>query len=134
MSKHLHTLYPFASYPLLTDGRSILFELLDETIVKADHSKQIVFREIIHEFCQKIEFSEQLLAKRFYPLGKKHHIVVDPHHQFGQPVINNTNLLAETINELHEAGEKNHFIAKLYNISEEEVKDAVKLFHSNYAA
>lgn len=134
MASQLKTPYPFASSQVLTDGRSILYILDDGTTINADKSKQIAFREIIENFCKKIEFSKTNLAERYYPLGKQHHIVVDPHHQFGQPVIEKTNLLAETIYDLYQAGETKEFLARLYNISVKEVNDAVALFNLKAAA
>ncbi|WP_315818474.1 DUF433 domain-containing protein [Paraflavitalea speifideaquila] len=56
---------------------------------------------------------------------KDRHIVVDPHHQFGQPVIEKTNLLAETIYDLYNAGENKQFISRLYNVSVREINDAI---------
>jgi uncharacterized protein (DUF433 family) len=67
-------------------------------------------------------------------LGKEHQIVVDPHHQFGQPVIENTNLLAETIYDLCKAGEKKEMLSHLYNISVKEINDAVAFFSTKKAA
>lgn len=133
MALHLKTQYPFASSKVLTTGKSILFTLDDGTTIQADKSKQIVFREIIESFCKKIEFSENELAQRYWPLGKKHSIIVDPHHQFGQPVIDNTNLLAENIYNLYSAGESIQFLSRLYDLKSNEVKDAIELFNRNAA-
>lgn len=134
MASQLKTPYPFASSQVLTDGKNILYSLEDGTTINADKSKQIAFREIIENFCKKIEFSPSSLAERYYPLGKQHHIVVDPHHQFGQPIIEKTNLLAETIYDLFQAGESKEFLSRLYNISVKEVNDAVALFNLKTAA
>jgi uncharacterized protein (DUF433 family) len=134
MAEQLKTPYPFASAPVLTDGKSILYSLHDGTTINADKSRQLAFKQIIESFCKKIEFSDAQLAKRYWPLGKQNHIVVDPHHQFGQPVINKTNLLAETIYDLHQAGETKEFLSRLYNISVKEVNDAVALYNLNTAA
>lgn len=134
MADQLKTPYPFASAPVLTDGKSILYSLQDGTTINADKTRQIAFRQIIESFCKKIEFSDSQLAERFWPLGKEHHIVVDPHHQFGQPVIEKTNLLAETIYDLHNAGESKEFLSRLYNISVKEVNDAMALFNLKTAA
>ncbi len=133
MAKQLKTLYPFASAKLLTDGRSILYALDDGTTVKADKSKQIAFKQIIENFCKKIEFSNNNLANKYYPLGKEKHIVVDPHHQFGQPTIEKTNVLAETIYNLHSAGESDEFISRLYDISLKEVNASISLFNQKVA-
>jgi uncharacterized protein (DUF433 family) len=134
MKEQLRTHYPFASAPVLTDGKRILYALEDGTTIHADKSQQIAFKQIIEAFCKKIEFSEDQLAGRFWPLGRDHRIVVDPHHQFGQPVIEKTNLLAETIHDLHDAGESKEFLSRLYNISMKEVNDAVALFNLKKAA
>lgn len=134
MADQLNTPYPFASSEVLTDGKKIIYSIDDGTTINADKSKQIVFKEIIESFCKKIEFSESHLAERYWPLGKGRHIVVDPHHQFGQPVIEKTNLLAESIRDLHSAGESKQFLTRLYNISIKEVNDAIDFFNLKTAA
>lgn len=134
MADQLNTPYPFASSKILSDGRSILFTLKDGTIVNADKSKQSVFKQIIEKFCKKIEFSETDIAERFYPLGKDKHIIVDPHHQFGQPVIERTNILAQTLYELYNAGESIEFLTRLYDLEETDVQNAIELFTSEAAA
>jgi uncharacterized protein (DUF433 family) len=134
MAEQLNTPYPFASSEVLTDGKKIIYSVHDGTTVNADNSKQIVFKQIIESFCKRIEFSESHLAERYWPLGKERHIVVDPHHQFGQPVIEKTNLLAETIHTLYEAGENKQFLSRLYNISIKEINDAIDFFNNKVAA
>lgn len=133
MAKQLKTPYPFASAELLTDGRCILYSLEDGTTIKADKTHQITFKQIIKDFCKKIEFSDNKLAERYYPMGKQQHIIVDPNHQFGQPVIEDTNLLAETIYRMHTAGESNDFLARLYDIPLKNVEAAISLFNNRAA-
>ena len=134
MAEQLNTPYPFASSAILTDGKKIIYSLEDGTTVSADKSKQILFKQIIESFCKKIQFSETKLAERYWPLGKAHNIIVDPHHQFGQPVIAETNLLAETIYDLHRAGETKKFLSSLYKISPKEVNDAIAFYNTKAAA
>lgn len=105
----------------------------DGTTLNADKTRQIALRQIIEAFCKKIEFSGNNLAQKYYPLGKNKPIVVDPHHQFGQPVIEKTNVLAETIYNMHGAGESKAFISRLYDISLNEVRAAIDLFTKNAA-
>lgn len=133
MTKGLKTAYPFASYKLLVDGKEILYALEEDTWVHANKSKQIVIKEIIEGFFKKIDFSGSHLAQRFWPLGKEHEIVVDPHHQFGQPVIQGTNINAATIFSMYESGESTSTIGILYDITEEQVNDAI-LFCKGKAA
>lgn len=133
MAMQLRTPYPFASAELLTDGKSILYSLEDGTTVKADKTHQITFKEIIKDFCKKIEFSNNKLAERYYPLGKQQQVIVDPNHQFGQPVIEDTNVLAETIYRMYTAGESNEFLARLYDIPLKNVEAAISLFNNRAA-
>lgn len=134
ISSQLNTAFPFASSNVLSDGKSILFELNDGTLVNADESKQSVFKEIIESFCEKIEFSSADIAQCFYPMGRDKHIVVDPHHQFGQPTIEHTNILAETIFDLYKAGESKAFLVRLYQVPLQEIEDAISFYSSKSAA
>lgn len=133
MSKELNTAYPFASFQILADGKHILYELEDDVWVHADKSNQIVIKRIIEGFFQKIDFSANNLAERFWPLGKQHDIVVDPHHQFGQPTIHGTNINAATIYSMYQSGEPKSTIGILYDLTEEQVNDAI-LFCKHKAA
>lgn len=125
MSRELKTPYPFASHKLLVSRKEILYEAGGDTWVHADDSNQIVIHDLIEEFFQKIDFSKDTLACRFWPLGKKHSIVVDPHHQFGQPVIQGTNVNAATIFSMYDSGESKSTIGILYDLTEEQVNDAI---------
>ena len=126
MSKELKTRYPFASYKLLVDEKNILYGIDEDTWVQANKTNQIVIHKMIENFFQKIDFSEKDLARRFWPLGKDHNIVVDPHHQFGQPVIHGTNVAAATIYSMYESGEAPSTIGILYDLTEQQVADAIE--------
>ncbi len=125
MSKELKTKYPFASYRLLVNKKDILYGINEDTWVHADKSNQIIIRKLIEAFFRKIDFSEKELATRFWPLGKKNSIVVDPQHQFGQPVIYGTNINATTVYSMYESGESTSTIGILYDLTEEQVNDAI---------
>jgi len=75
-----------------------------------------------------MDFGTNQLALRYWPLGKERSIVVDPHHQLGQPTIKNTNILAETLYRMYTAGEKVKFIASLYDVSESDVTSSIEFF------
>lgn len=133
MAEEMNSSYPFATSKLLCDGKNILYMMDEETIINADKSKQLAFKQIIEEFCKKIEFSDSDVAEKFYPLGKDKHIIVDPHHQFGQPTVESTNVLAQTLYELYKAGESKGFLASLYDLTEKDVNDAIELFNKTAA-
>lgn len=129
----LGTIYPFSTSKLLTDGKSIFFD--DElSLLDLDRSMQRSFKKIVEPFCRKIDFDgANFLAERFWPLGKKHNIVIDPHHSFGQPIIAGTNITVESLLTLIHAGEDKEMIAALYEIPPAMIED-VYLFSNRLVA
>ena len=124
MSKALKSPYPFATRNLYIDGGKILFGEIDD-LTLADPTLQKIIAKFVAPLINKISFNKEGIATKYYPFGEKKSIVVNPKNQFGQPVIEGTNILAATIISLHKGGESNKSIAKLYNISLKNVKDAI---------
>jgi len=128
LSAQFSTSFPFANANVLkalrTDGKRIYLEQDDQTILTVDNTKQLNFG-FIKLFFKLVEFDEDALVRRFWPMGKDKSIVCDPERQFGHPVINNTNIYPEAIYNLHIAGEPVKFISSLYEISENQVQDAI---------
>jgi uncharacterized protein (DUF433 family) len=122
------TSYPFANSEILkclrTDGKKVMFEQNDGVIYSIDIHKQ-TYLNFIKEFYKNLDFGNDSVAVRLWPLGKEKSIVCDPHHQFGLPVISGTNINVETLYELYKAGEAVWFIADLFNLDESKVTDAI---------
>ncbi|SMB92176.1 hypothetical protein SAMN00120144_2108 [Hymenobacter roseosalivarius DSM 11622] len=129
LSERFGTQFPFANENVLkslnADGRKIYFEQNDQSIVTLDNSNQLNL-DFIRSFFKFIDFDDDALASRFWPLGKAKSIVCDPDRQFGHAVIENTNIYPDTIYSLHIAGEPTEFIASLYGISKEQVENAIE--------
>lgn len=129
LSKVLSTKYPFATAQdfYVEKGKKakkfVYYEYLDN-LIRHDKKNQFSLR-FVQEFLEKIEFDDNNLASRFFPLAKSRNIVVDPKHQFGQPVIAGTNIKTQTIFSLYEGGESLEDIGDLYNISIDKVQDAI---------
>lgn len=134
LSKFYNTLFPFAKKEVIenikTDHSKIFLEKDGDTI-SLDGSKQFNLA-IIKMFFKNLEFDDEMLASRFWPLGKEHSIVCDPHRKFGQPVLDGTSIQSEAIYRMYLADEPISFIASLYEVSENAVKDAI-LFHKKAA-
>jgi len=122
LSEKLNTPYPFATEKIKTDG-SELFYLIDEIPVTANIKHKYPFKEIIEYYFEKIDFNNESIAERYFPLGKKRTIVVDPKHQFGQPTIAGTNILVDTIIGFIKGGENDEIIASLYNLNIDTIND-----------
>ena len=121
--------FPFAQRQILdgirTDGKSIFFELPSGEVITLDGTNQLNL-QFVKAFFHKLEFGEDDLATKFYPLGKERSIVVDPARKFGHPVLTNRNIYPETLYSLHLAGEPVDFIAHLYELSSTQVNDALE--------
>lgn len=127
------TPFPFAVEGFMTDKKEVIHNHDEITSIILDEKKQLAFRELIEPFCEKIDFEKtSKLAKRFWPLGKDHEVIVDPNHRFGEPVVKDTNISTSMIFHLYEAGETVFFIADEYKITEKAVKDAIE-FHKRAA-
>jgi uncharacterized protein (DUF433 family) len=97
----------------------------DKNLIKLDGKQQAIFDGFIDNFLQKIEFDDNNLAARFYPLNNSKNVVVDPNHQFGQPVVTGTNVKTSTIATHFRGGDDIELISKIYNLSERQVQDAI---------
>jgi len=134
LSDLLDTQYPFAHAELMTDGKRIFYELLDSSLLEMDEKQQLSFKKLVAPYCKKIDFQNKTqLAERFWPLGKDHHIVVDPHHSFGQPVIKGTNTTVETIYSMLNAGESPEFVASIYDLNLNAIEDVMSFMKRNAA-
>lgn len=129
LSKLFKTPYPFATSKIIekigTDSKRIYFKEADDIIYSLDGKRQFNL-QFVQDFFEKIDFSKDTLAARYYPLGKSKSIVVDPEYQFGQPILQGTNILPLTIYHLHKGDDPIDFIAELYEITEDQVKHAIE--------
>jgi uncharacterized protein (DUF433 family) len=134
LSKALHTDYPFASIRVVdakgkkkaSTKSKIWYDYAGE-LMRDDRINQPTILSFVKPFLKQVQFGDDLLAKRFFPLKHTENIVVDPLHQFGKPVINGTNLQTKTIFSLFDAGETKSNICILYDISANQVDDAIRL-------
>lgn len=128
LSVKLNTPYPFAiAHDFFLDRRKtkkFVYYTYLENLVKLDKKQQFSFK-FMQSFLEKIEFDDTNLAARFFPLANSKNVVVDPKHQFGQPVVSGTNIKTQTIFGLYTGGESMKNIGSLYNLSTGQVKDAI---------
>jgi uncharacterized protein (DUF433 family) len=128
IAKAMETPYPFANHAVLADRKGILYHT-GTNLVNADKSQQVNLEEIVTPFLKKIEFDRvSKRALRYWPLGKDTQIVVDPRRQFGQPTIEGTNICAETIERMYSAGESRGNIVRLFDVTENQIDDVLRLY------
>lgn len=119
------TPYPFAMEGLLVNGRGLLKELGDATLLELGSGGQTAFENVIAPFCRRLNFdSTTKLAARFFPNGPKSDIVIDLHHAFGRPVIDGTNITTEALACLIRIGEKIEDVAQDFRLEPTQVEEA----------
>lgn len=134
---------PFSSERFQTDGKRIFADIKDldddEDGLIDVLTAQRAFREVVQPSFKNIDFHEQT-AVRWWPLGKTLSIVVDPTRSLGSPISQASGVPAAALvdalhTEKNESPTKAHFVgvAKLFDVSEIEVRDAFK-FSQAYAA
>jgi len=134
LARRYKTPHPFALGGILTSGKGLLKELGDGVLLELGTSGQTAIQKIIHPFCTQLDFDQAtLLARRFFPLGRNHPIVVDPRHAFGRPVIEGTNITTEAIMSLLRGGEPPENIAESFSIPLAAV-NAARSFEQSKAA
>lgn len=125
LAERFQTDHPFALEGLLTDGRRLLKELGDASLLELGTGGQTDFESVIRPFCARLDFDSQTrLASRFYPNGRTSSIIVDPHHAFGRPVILGTSITTEALACLVRGGETIDDIATDFRLEPTQVEEA----------
>jgi len=127
MSKYLNTPYPFASQDFYISGRQVYFEQTGSLIEASDINQKFILG-FVNQFVEKIKFGDKRLARKFYPLGRNKSVVLNPENQCGQPTIDGTSILTDTLFEYYKGKESIETIANLFELSIENVRDAIE-FH-----
>jgi uncharacterized protein (DUF433 family) len=76
-------------------------------------------------FLHDVEY-EYDLARRWFPQGQRQHIVVDPDYGHGLPIVLGSGVRTEIILERFQVGETMREIAEDFNISPDEVEQALQ--------
>jgi hypothetical protein len=130
----LSTTHPFASFKFRTDGRRIFADVGGRTkngqLVEIAN-RQTVFRGIVEPTLRDVVF-EDGLASSWWPLGRRHRVVVDPKRAFGKPIGATSGVPIVVLANYAERFGRSAAVA-WYEVDAAEVRDAVVL-HNQWAA
>ena len=125
LSERFDTAHPFAVAGLLLGGKRLLKELGNQTLLELGTGGQTGFEAVIAPFCERLDFDQTTrLAQRFYPNGRNNAVVIDPHHAFGRPIIEGTNITTEALASLMWGGEKLEDVAANFGLEVRQVEEA----------
>ena len=125
------TKYPFASRQVFTSGTD-LFATLSRT--DRDHMigsrsrdrEQLTATELFRPYLADAEFDEAtFLARKWWPLGQRVPVVLDPRVSFGAPTIQGRRVRTAIVAGMAEAGSESQ-AASAYGVSLQEVRAALR--------
>jgi len=120
----------FAQQTFFTNGHEIYLRVKEngDAILELLSHGQWTIAPIIQELSYKIDFDHSSgLARRWFPLGKESHVVLDPDISFGRPSIFRQGIATANIYDFFLAEkEKIHSVCTWFNLNQDEVKDAIK--------
>lgn len=128
LARMYKTAFPFALKEVLqginSDGKHVYLKT-KQGIIELNGTKQFNL-DLIQLFFINLEFDNDNLASKFWPIGKEKSILIDPERRFGHPVIDGKNILPEVIFNHYKAGDPVAYIAHVYKLSEQEVNNALE--------
>jgi uncharacterized protein (DUF433 family) len=121
--------HPFCTNRFVTDGRGIFVELHRDTgesslieIVK----RQAVFAQIIKPFLKELEFADGSGLVRWWPMGEKRLVVLDPTRNFGRPIVARHGVPTEILANAAKATGSVADVARWSEVGEREIQAAVE--------
>lgn len=131
------TNYPFTNRRFRTDGRGIFAEAIRETGEEEMMDlgkKQYVFEKVVRpSLYSGIEFGDDELAKRWFPIPNSKAIVLDPQIAFGKPIVAEAGVRTDILYDAFLAENDKHMVARLYEVSVSAVEHAIR-FEQRQAA
>ena len=122
--------YPFSQRVIWTDGYHVFLapdsplreEVPERFLISANSGGQQAFVDLLQQYLHRVEYGAEGLAVRWTPMDR---VELDPSRQFGQPCIKNTRVLTESIYSLYAAGDAEQTIMRAYDLSSEDVSEAL---------
>lgn len=122
------TAFPFAHKEVLdgikSDGKNIYLENKLGTI-QLNGKKQFKL-SIIKMFFIKLDFGQNDLASRYWPMGKQKAVIVDPKRKFGRVVLDKRNIYPEVLYGHYKAGDSVKYLSAVYELEEDDISDAIE--------
>ena len=119
--------HPFATHRFATDGRRIFVEILStqgEAKLLELSKSQYAFDKIVRpSFIRNIDFEGS--AVRWWWMGRKHSVVIDPTRQFGAPIDASSGVPTRVLYDSYIAEESVTRVADLYEVEARTVRDAI---------
>lgn len=121
--------HPFCTNKLRTDGNRVFAKIIEESeqnnVVLVDLVvRQIVITKVIEPVLEQFDFEPSVShPRRWWPMGKKGGVVIDPEREMGKPIVAKSG--ARVMDLIPSNGETQEDIARWYEAEVSEVQMAV---------
>lgn len=139
ISQEMEIAHPLARMRFYTDRLDLFIEHLD-LLVNASKKGQIVIKQVISDYIQRIDWDEEGIASCLYPLTRSGEpsdspklVVINPKVAFGRPVVVDTGIPTDILAERFKAGEDLSELAEDYGCSLEKISEAIR-YEISFAA
>jgi uncharacterized protein (DUF433 family)/transposase-like protein len=123
--------HPLADKTLVTDGLDLFVERYGE-LINASRQGQLAMRELLDYHLRRLERSPSGVVIRLYPFvrgqvsDEPRTVMIDPHVQFGRPVLVGSGIPTAIIAERFKAGESVHELAEDYRRNADDIQEAIR--------
>jgi uncharacterized protein (DUF433 family) len=123
--------HPLADKTLATDGLDIFVERYGE-LINASRQGQLAMREVLLSHLRRLERAPSGVVVRLYPFVRRHGpdeprtVMIDPHVQFGRPVLVGSGIPTAVIAGRFKAGESVQELARDYARNSEDIQEAIR--------
>ncbi len=121
---------PLANQVFHTDGIDLFVSKVGE-LINVSRSGQLALRDVVEAYLRRIEWDEDGLAARLYPVSRlaldaPRLVVIDPRRGFGLPILMSSGITTAVVAERFKAGESMDELADDYGCSSLEVSEAIR--------
>ncbi len=120
--------HPFAAKQFETDGETLFHRYVSQGAERLEDrwTHQYVAREIFNPLLKKIDYDAATHeARRYWPLGKEHPVVLDPSHSFGEATVENSHVPTRVLYNACRAGDSKLRVSRWFGVDLDEVDAAI---------
>jgi uncharacterized protein (DUF433 family) len=120
--------HPFTAESFKTDGRRIFLEIADETGERkvCDLARrQYAFHRLVAPSFKDVDFEAGVTA-RWWPMGHRRLVVLDPRRSFGAPIAAKSGIPTATLADVAQGEGSPLAVTRWFPVAEREVQDAIE--------
>jgi uncharacterized protein (DUF433 family) len=132
LEQQLDKPHPLAKVEFMTDGVDLFVEYVGNLVNTSQHG-QVTMVETIQNLLKRIEWDEQGIAKKLYPITRKANgldspklLVLDPQVSFVRPTLLDTRVPIDILAKRYKAGESIDDLAEDYRCDRLSIEEAIR--------